>query len=88
MSDKLLDIISSVLLLASFCMVAFSAFRMIECERRFKRNNEVLRFRLWILDHYPEYYDDLPSYEVMFNERRPITIDEYLPELYNKIIEQ
>lgn len=87
MTSLLLNIILLSVVLLSCVLLILSARRATQTYKSILRNDEVLRFRLYILDYYPEHYDELPSYGAMLDENRTLTIDEYLPELHNKLVE-
>jgi len=54
-----------------------------EIKRARERNNEVYKFRLWVLDNMYHNYDKLPSYEEMVYDGKPLRLESYFKEILN-----
>lgn len=42
------------------------------------RNHRVYKFRNWVIDNHFEIYDELPSYDEMMHDGKPLKIESYI----------
>lgn len=77
-------LIIGVILLFSLPLI-FWECSLLKLRRRLKRNNEVAKFRQFILFKHTDLYEHLPTYDEMLNSNNPLTIDYYFPDLKNNI---
>jgi hypothetical protein len=52
-------------------------------QRIIDRNNEVYKFRLWILNNMEDKYKQLPPYEEMVYDGKPLKLESYFSEILN-----
>lgn len=62
-------------------IVIYCFYKLNFYKKRLRRNDEVYKFRAFIIDHYPDYYELLPDYRDMVEEDKPLTLESYLPQL-------
>jgi hypothetical protein len=43
-----------------------------------KRNQEVYEFRLWVLNNRHDVYHQLPDYDTMMKDKKPLTLQSYI----------
>lgn len=78
------------ILILSLCNLAMYAVgyiinkkRVEKAQRISKRNNEVYKFRMFVLENMYDKYNQLPTYEEMVYDGNPLVLESYFKEVLN-----
>lgn len=64
--------------LLSIIGIVIGLIMVIYCVKVLIRNNRVYKFRRNIIDNHYEIYDQLPTYEEMIHDGKPLKIESYI----------
>lgn len=71
-----------ILCFISIALASFSMWLQYHIPKKFerlrKRNEEVYQFRLWVLNNRYDVYHQLPDYETMVKDKKPLTLQSYI----------